>query len=196
MARFARPLQYLGIVAAVFGLGKLHAVRHAYDYTGSGRFVWSGAYVVLLAVASYSLGLPELIREPPRRCGSQDWRRGTAGALGISIAQLVTNSVLLPRLVVFGAAGLLIPWFVLCAILARHARARAEERERLPFVGRRDEAELLRDELGRHPERSAQLVDVLGCEQARSTGNGPPLVLNAEGSERDVDRPRSRGPGR
>src|SRR4249920_1045538 len=101
MARFARPLQYLGILVAVIGLGKFHAVRHVYDYTGSTRFMWSFAYVALLAMASYSLGLPELPRS--RRAS---WVAGlsacAAAALGISIAQLVTNNVLLPRLVVFG----------------------------------------------------------------------------------------------
>ena len=49
MARLARPLQYVGIVVAVFGLGKFHALRHEYDYTGSSRFAWSFAYVALLA---------------------------------------------------------------------------------------------------------------------------------------------------
>ena len=100
--------------------------------------------------------------------------------MGISIAQLVTNSVLLPRLVVFGAALILIPWFTLCATLARHARNRAEDRERLVFVGGLDEGQLLRDELEAQPERPAQLAAVLTCDEARSTGNGLPLVAAAQ----------------
>ena len=179
MARFARPLQYAGIVVAVFGLGKFHAVRHAYDYTGSGRFAWSAGYVALLAMASYSLGLPELLRT--RRAA---WVAGVsacaAAALGVSIAQLVLNSVLLPRLVVFGSAMLLVPWFAFCATLARHARSRAEDRERLVFVGRVDEGQLLREELANQPERPAQLASILTCEQARSTGSGPPLIAAAD----------------
>ena len=79
------------------------------------------------------------------------WTAGVSvcavAALGVSVAELGLNSVLLPRLVVFGSAVLLIPWFVLCATLARAARSRAEERERLVFVGRLDEGQLLRDEL-------------------------------------------------
>ena len=179
MARLARPLQYVGIVVAVLGLGKFHALRHEYDYTGSSRFAWSFAYVALLAVSSYAVGLPEFVRT--RR---QAWISGTAAcaaaALGISIAQLVTNSVLLPRLVVFGAALILIPWFTLCATLARHARNRAEDRERLVFVGGLDEGQLLRDELEAQPERPAQLAAVLTCDEARSTGNGLPLVAAAQ----------------
>jgi lipopolysaccharide/colanic/teichoic acid biosynthesis glycosyltransferase len=169
----------VGIVVAVLGLGKFHALRHEYDYTGSSRFAWSFAYIALLAVSSYAVGLPEFVRT--RR---QAWISGTvacaAAGLGISIAQLVTNSVLLPRLVVFGAALILIPWFTLCAALARHARDRAEDRERLVFVGGLDEGQLLRDELEAQPERPAQLAAVLTCDEARSTGNGLPLVAAAE----------------
>ena len=179
MARFARPLQYAGIVVAVFGLGKLHAVRHVYDYTGSTRFAWSFAYVALLAISSYSVGLPESLRTR-----SASWVAALtacgAAALGVSIAQLGVNSVLLPRLVVFGSAVVLVPWFVFCATLARHARSRAEDRERLIFVGRRDEGELLRDELAGRPERPAQLVTVLSCEEARSHADRPPLIAAAE----------------
>ena len=88
--------------------------------------------------------------------------------------------MLLPRLVVFGAAVVLVPWFVFSATLARHARTRAEDRERLVFVGRRDEGELLRDELAGGPERAAQLVTVLSCAEARSTGDRPPLITAAD----------------
>jgi exopolysaccharide biosynthesis polyprenyl glycosylphosphotransferase len=181
MARFARPLQYLGIVIAVFGLGKFHAVRHEYDFTGSTRFGWSFAFVVLLAVSSYAVGLPELLRSR-RAAWTASLTACAAAALGISVAQLVTNSVLLPRLVVFGAAVVLAPWFVLCATLARHARSRAEDRERLLFIGRSDEGHLLRDELEHDPELPAQLVAVLSCADARSTGDGLPLVAAASAS--------------
>ena len=122
MARFACPLQYAGIVVAVFGLGKLHAVRHVYDYTGSYRFGWSAAYVILLAVSSYSVGLPEVLRTR-RAAWAASVTACVVGALGVSVAQLLTNSVLLPRLVVFGAGLILVPWFAFCATLARHARA-------------------------------------------------------------------------
>jgi len=179
MARFARPLQYAGVILAVFGLGKLHAVRHVYDYTGSTRFAWSFAYVALLAISSYSVGLPESLRTRGASWVAALTACGAA-ALGVSIAQLGVNSVLLPRLVVFGSAVVLVPWFVFCATLARHARSRAEDRERLIFVGRRDEGELLRDELAGRPERPAQLVTMLSCEEARSHGDRPPLIAAAE----------------
>ena len=101
-------------------------------------------------------------------------------ALGISVAQLGLNSVLLPRLVVFGSAVLLVPWFVLCATLARAARSRAEDRERLVFVGRLDEGQLLRDELAGAPGASrAARPPCSRAPRLRSTGSGPPLIAAA-----------------
>ncbi len=62
MRRLARPLLLAGIAAAVVGLSKAHAAAHGYDYTASFRFAWSVAYIVLLCVAAYGAGLPELPR--------------------------------------------------------------------------------------------------------------------------------------
>ena len=62
MRRAARVLLYAGTVVAVLGLGKVHAVRHTYDYTGSSRFAWSFAYAGLLSLAAYGVGLPDLYR--------------------------------------------------------------------------------------------------------------------------------------
>ena len=65
MARLAAPAACtLGIVVAVVGLGKVHAVRHAYSYTGSSRFGWSVAYIALLAIAAYGVGLPDAAPHP------------------------------------------------------------------------------------------------------------------------------------
>ena len=80
------PLQYVGIVIAVFGLGKLHAVRHVYDYTGSTRFLWSFVYVALLTMSSYSVGLPELLRTRRALWIAAGLTACGAAALGISIA--------------------------------------------------------------------------------------------------------------
>ena len=64
-ARLSRAMLVLGTVAAVFGLSKLHASRIAttpYDFTNSFRFGWAVAYVLLLVVAAYGVGLPDLPR--------------------------------------------------------------------------------------------------------------------------------------
>ena len=62
MRRWARIILVAGTVLVVLGLSKAHAVRHDYDYTSSPRLTWSFAYIGLLLVAAYGLGLPDLAR--------------------------------------------------------------------------------------------------------------------------------------
>ena len=118
MRRLARPLLVLGTVCIVLGLSKAHATAHGYDYTASFRFAWSLAYMGLLVVAAYGAGLPDLPRT--RRSallvavGST-----TVAAVGVSVLQLLVGDGLLPRFVVLGSTGLLVPYFVLLSVLAR-----------------------------------------------------------------------------
>lgn len=167
---------YVGTAAAVLGLGKLHAVEHHYDYTGSFRFAWSFAYIGLLAVAAYGLGLPDLVRAG-RGAIAAALGSTVAAALGISVLQLLGSSALLPRFVVFGAPVLLVPWYVLCAVLAEGGRARAEERDRAIVVADPDEVEQLRVDLGLNPERHAQIVASLTPDDATPARPGDkPLI--------------------
>ncbi|MCZ7525791.1 MAG: sugar transferase [Acidimicrobiia bacterium] len=178
MRRLARPMLYLGTAAAVVGLGKVHAVLHGYDYTASSRFAWSFAYVGVLGLAAYGLGLPDL----PRRRSAVLTASAAAGsgALSISAVQLVAGDALLPRFVVFGAAAILVPWFVLTSRVASDADARARERDRVLLVGGPVDEEILRDELDEAPERPAQLVAVVGLAAARPRRPGEePLVDRA-----------------
>src|SRR4051794_17206013 len=100
MRRLARALLYAGSAVAVLGLGKIHAVRHTYDFTGSSRFAWAIAYIVVLCIAAYGVGLPDLVRG-----GRSRWLAGAvaagAAAIGMSLLQLFAGSALLPRFVVF-----------------------------------------------------------------------------------------------
>ena len=67
MRRAARPLLYLGIVAAVVGLSLYHARVIAdppYSYTGTFRFGWSLLYIGLLIVTAYGFGLPDVVKSP------------------------------------------------------------------------------------------------------------------------------------
>src|SRR5471032_2569363 len=109
--RVAPPLQYAGILGAVFGLSKLHAVAHGYDFTGSSRLGWAVAYAVLLGVATYGAGLPDLPRG--RSTIATAASATVCAALGMSLLQLAIGSALLPRFTVFGSALLLVPWSVL-----------------------------------------------------------------------------------
>jgi lipopolysaccharide/colanic/teichoic acid biosynthesis glycosyltransferase len=173
----------VGIVTVVFGLGKIHAVRHEYDYTGSFRFAWSFAYIGLLGVAAYGLGLPDLVRD--RRSAVVTALGATSvAALGISVLQLVGTSALLPRFVVFGAAIALVPWYVVCAAVARGGRARAEDRDRAVIVADADEAQRAGDDLGLNPERHAQVVASLTPADATRAGRRTKPLIDAVVSSR------------
>ncbi|MBW3626204.1 MAG: sugar transferase [Actinobacteria bacterium] len=177
LARFAL---YAGVIVAVVGMSKAHATLSVppYDYTGSSRFSWSIAYVALLCLAAYGLGLPDLPRS--RRGAAMAAAGATAGgALGISAFQLLTGTALLPRGVVFGSAVVLVPWLVLCATLARDGRNRAEGRDRVVLVAGPAEAAMLEDELHAAPERPAVVVARLEVDDARATDEHTAPLLDA-----------------
>ncbi len=183
--RAARILLYAGVVVAVVGLSKAHAASAtpAYDYTGSFRFAWSLTYIGLLCGAAFGLGLPDLARGRRAAAVAGAGAAG-GGALGISVFQLLAGTALLPRGVVFGAAVVLVPWFVLCATLARDGRTRAEGRDRVVVVAGAGEAALLSDDLDDAPERPAVIVAHLGVEEARSLGEGRRPLVDAAAARR------------
>jgi exopolysaccharide biosynthesis polyprenyl glycosylphosphotransferase len=180
--RFARPLFFAGIVAVVFGLAKAHAVRHGYDFTDSFRFAWSFAYIGLLAACAYGAGLPELGRN--RRSVVVTTLASTAtAAAGMSLLQLLAGSALLPRLVVFSAPLILVPFAVLCAHLARDGRTRDGRRDRIIVVSSLTEGLELGDELEATPERHAVVAAVLDPHAASASGSGSrPLVDAVRGA--------------
>ena len=62
MRRAARLVSLLGGVIAVLALSKYHAAfvaEPAYDFTGGPRVWWAIPYVVLIALATYAVGLPD-----------------------------------------------------------------------------------------------------------------------------------------
>lgn len=163
---------YGGIVATVVGLSVWHArlIAHpAYSYTGTFRFGWSLLYIGVLVVTAYGLGLPELPRSPGRALLTSTVA-AVSGAVVISLVQLVTGDALLPRFVVFGTAILLVPWYLLCAGLAAGSRQKDAERDRVLVVASVPEAEALRGDLRRAPERAAGIAAVVLPEDARSPG--------------------------
>ena len=176
MRRLARPLLVLGTVLVVLGLSKAHAVAHEYDFTASSRFVWAMAYSMLLVLAAYGIGLPDLTRT--RRSALAAALGSTvAAAIGISLAQLVTGSALLPRFVVLGTPAVLLPFYALCSAVSADGRSRSGQRDRLVVVAGIDESIHLTDELDANPERPAVLVRVLApAEAASRTADRQPLL--------------------
>jgi lipopolysaccharide/colanic/teichoic acid biosynthesis glycosyltransferase len=149
-------------------LGKYHAayIGH-YDFTNSFRFAWALFYIGLLGLSAYAVGLPELTRGGRSAVLSATAASGAA-ALAMSTVQLVVGSTLLPRFVVFGAALVLVPWDVVCTVLATGGRTRAEERDRVVAVVSLEEADALRADLAQAPERNATVVDDLRVVDARA----------------------------
>lgn len=172
MRRLARPLMYLGIAVVVLGLAKLHASQVAvppYDLTGTSRFAWAGAYVLVLSLVAYGVGLPDLTRTS-RTAWAASVAAPFGGAMVVSLVQLVAGDALLPRFVVFGSALLLVPWFVVCSAVSSGVRHRAETRDRVLLVGATHEAEGLREDLARRAERPAVLCGVIEVAEARPGG--------------------------
>ncbi len=173
-----RVLLLLGILGAVFGMGKIHAVGHVYDLTASARLGWSAAYAGVLVLAAYTIGLPSLPRSRNKLLVAAG---GAAlGATLMSLVTLVIGGQLLPRFVILGAAALLTPWYVICASVAERGRVRDEARDRVIVVGDAEEGALLGAELADHPERPAVVVAALGTDDVVSSGEGLPLVTASE----------------
>jgi exopolysaccharide biosynthesis polyprenyl glycosylphosphotransferase len=172
MRRAARPVLYLGIVAAVLGLAKIHA-RYIGHYvlhsTQPSRLAWTIGYIGLLLVASYGSGLPDLPRTP-RQAVTASALAPAIAAGGVSLLQLIVGDALLPRFVVFGAVLVLVPWNLLCTAVAHGGRVQSERRDRVVLVSVASEAELLREELDVRAERPAVIAVALTPHEARSTG--------------------------
>ena len=185
MSRLARPLLYVGVVIAVVGLSKAHAVRHDYDYTNSSRLSWSLAYIAFLCIAAYANGLPEVPRDR-RSALVASVTASVIACLSMSAVQLLTGYAQLPRFVVFGAAIALVPWFLVCWALCSDLSSLAEDR--VVVIGEPSEAAELRSELAGQPERPASIVAARQPESmhpARGSSTHP-LVDEVRGLDADV----------
>ncbi|HAS10935.1 MAG TPA: hypothetical protein DCS55_10540 [Acidimicrobiaceae bacterium] len=170
---------YGGVFVVVLGLSKYHAEFIGdYDFTGSSRFAWALAFVLLLCGAAYGLGLPEVPRTPRSRLPMSLMASGS-GALGISLVQLFVGDALLPRLVVFGSAALLVPWFYAMSTLAGAGRAALERRDRVIVVGPWQLEADLASELAGHPEKPASVVAHLTEDAAGQGAPGSRPLLEA-----------------
>jgi len=184
--RAARALLYLGIAAAVLGLSKIHAAYIAdppYSFTGSFRFAWALTYIALLGVIAYGLGLPDLPRST--RQGLQTAvAAASAGALAISVIQLLVGDALLPRFVVFGSAILLVPWYLTCIAIAQAGSSGTAVRDRVLVVSDTASTSGLRQELSRGAERPARVVATMTEEDCEPDGSGTQAMVDRARRER------------
>jgi len=162
--RSARLLVPAGVIVVVAMVGQYHA-----DHRGAYALSWwTVGYVVLLGVGAYAAGLPDLTRSP-RSASAACMGATGAGAIGISAAQLVTGSQLLPRFVVLVSAVLLVPWLLACSVVANGGRKQERYHDRVLLVAGEEDAAALRDDLARTPEHDAHLAAVVGHEAAKPT---------------------------
>lgn len=186
MQRISRIMMYGGVIAIVFALSKIHAKYVAatpYVWHSSSRFEWSIAYILVLCVCAYGLGLPDLARSM-RSAGVSSVAAALGGALAISAIQLVVGNALLPRFVVFGAVVVLCPWLFACSVVASWGHDWASDRDRVLFVGGAAEGDRLRDELSMPTELPAQLESVLAVDDARSGNDRPHPLVDAVVADR------------
>jgi lipopolysaccharide/colanic/teichoic acid biosynthesis glycosyltransferase len=155
----------------VIGLGKAHAVVNTYDYTGSSRFAWSFAMVVVLCVAAYGSGLPDDVANW-RDAIASGLRAVLATVIVISLVQLFGGDALLPRFVVFGSAPLLVVGYTALGALHTGRRSRLEARDRVLVIGDAADAEMLGRDLLLAPERPASFSGSLSTEEASAFGEG------------------------
>jgi lipopolysaccharide/colanic/teichoic acid biosynthesis glycosyltransferase len=188
-SRIARSLHVGGTLITLYALAWAHAARWApesYGVASTSRFGWTIVFAALLLVTSYGVGLPELPRT--RKIALTSAIASFAlSAIGVSLAALVLGQPLLPRFVIFGAAGLLVPWFVLCAGLLIDNRENVLPRDRVIVVGDWADAATLSQELAVGAERPAQIIDVLTPDEAAATSSGQqPLRELVEAGEANV----------
>lgn len=180
MRRIARVSTYLVSGGIAEGCQALHAryIGH-YSFLQIHRQVWVIAYSAMVVTSLYAVGLPDLYGDRRRTAA---WALTAVGiaALAISSVQLALGSLLLPRLVVFGSAVLLIPWSVLCSIATFRARDRDAGRDRIIAVVSEEDAVSLVRELERAAERPASVARVITVTEAMPSRSLPePLVAAA-----------------
>ncbi len=178
MRRTARWLLFGETTVLVLGLAHIHAVYIGhYSTTGSTRFGWALAYIAVLCVASYAVGLPEL---PPNAYNALWLAVGAniVAALFISLVQLVVGTAVLPRFVVFWTATLLVPGYALCAFVVAEGRREERRRDRVLAVLTPEEAATFEADL-RGAERRTSLARVLTHAEATVTDAGRELLTEA-----------------
>jgi lipopolysaccharide/colanic/teichoic acid biosynthesis glycosyltransferase len=175
---------YAVTLAVVVGLGELHAhlIGH-YHFLSGQRGPWDAFYIVVLGLAAYGVGIPDLPRTVLGAWVSSSIAVATA-ALGMSVIQLAIGSGVLPRFVIFGALVILVPSYSMLAIASEHIRRHEEVSDRVLVIARHDQLETLRTDLMRAPERPAVVVASLDPSDVEADGaSSGPLSEAAEYSK-------------
>lgn len=174
--RFARSLLYAGMIAIVVGLGRVHAqfIGHYYFHSWD-RLPWNLGYALILCIAAYGFGLPDL--DSARSRWSPAIAAAVTAAVAISAIQIVLGSLLLPRFVILTATVLAILWCRLCVEI--NARGRSASEDRILLVAAEAERAALALDLQGDLERAAVLVAYLPRESAATTDPRQKPIVDA-----------------
>ncbi len=167
-------------VAVVVSYGEFHAhlIGH-YPFTEFPRFGWLLVFVVLIWVATYSLGLPEEAGGLASALARSSVALFAASGL-VSVFALIVGTPLLPRFVVFASDVTLIPLIAATSFASRGSSRQLGPTVRLLAIMGPAEAQLLEIDLQRSPERDSVLVATLSPEEARRGPTaGEPLIAAA-----------------
>jgi lipopolysaccharide/colanic/teichoic acid biosynthesis glycosyltransferase len=178
---------YAVTLAVVVGLSELHAhlIGH-YHFLSGQRGPWDAVYVIILGLAAYGVGIPDLPRSVIGAWVSASVAVAVA-AVAVSIIQLLVGSGVLPRFVTLGAVVILVPSYSMLAIASEHIRRHDEVSDRVLVVARHDQLDTLRTDLTRAPERPAVVVASLDPSDVDADGAIPgPLTAAAEYSKATV----------
>ncbi|MFZ0667264.1 MAG: sugar transferase [Acidimicrobiales bacterium] len=184
MQRAVRWLVFTVTLAAVVGLGELHAhlIGH-YHFLSGERGPWDLVYMLILSLSAYVVGIPDL---PRTVMGA--WLTASlavaAAALGVSICQLVAGSGVLPRFVIFGAVVILVPSYAMLGVASEHIRRHEEVSDRVLVIARRDQLEILKSDLEGLPERPAVVVAALEPDEISTDRNAIGSLVDAAVSSR------------
>lgn len=191
MKLISRWLFVIGLVTIVGSLGLRHANKNGYPFTGTFRFPWVVAFIVITAILAYGLAVPDV-------GGSARGFRLTlaatiGGATAISAAQMVLGSALLPRFVLFGSILCIPALGALTSLLARVGQRQQAARDQVLALVRDPEAARLRIDLEEGLERELTLVMTLQPEAARidltqvvQNAGATILVLGGDAASDDV----------
>jgi lipopolysaccharide/colanic/teichoic acid biosynthesis glycosyltransferase len=156
--RAVRWLVFAVTLGVVVALGEIHAhlIGHYHPLTGN-RGPWDAIYIAVLTLSAYCVGVPDLPRTVLGAWVSSSVAVSVA-AVFVSIAQLALGTGVLPRFVIFGALVILVPSYAVLSTASYHIRSHDEVSDRVLVIARGDQAEILRSDLGRAPERPAAVV--------------------------------------
>ncbi len=163
MRTLSRALFLSGLVAIVTSLGGLHASQNNYSFTGTFRFPWLVAFLLITALLAYGLAVPD------RGGVAQGARRALIAMLGsigaISAAQLVLGTSLLPRSVLLGASLMVPALGAITSAVASAGQRQQAARDRVLAIVSIPEAHRLRGDLEAGLERELTLVRTVAAQE-------------------------------